>query len=253
VKINYAVMKRIVLLLLFCCLTTTFLDAQLWRYKRWEASAGGGASFFFGDVGGFSRSENLLGIRDITYRQTRFAVNGNIKYRINRTVNARISLSYAMLHGVDKRGSNEGRDFEATTNIFEPALLGEYYFIKNKSENSYLFLRGRSLWRLLTSLDLYAFAGAGAVSFDVTVNDNLAARGLPTKGFVPVIPAGIGATLIYTPNINFGLELGGRYAFTDYLDGYTSQFSSSNDVYYFLNFLVTYKLKNGPKGLPSFR
>ena len=247
-------MKRFVLFLLFCCLTTTFIDAQLWRYKRWEASGGGGASFFFGDVGGFSRSDNLLGFRDITYRQIRFDVNGNIKYRVTRSANARLSLSYGMLHGIDKRGSNEGRDFEATTNIFETALLGEYYFIKNKSENSYLFLRGRrNLWRLLTSLDFYAFAGAGVVSYDVRVSDNLAARGLPTSGLAPVIPGGIGATLIYTPNLNFGMELGGRYAFTDYLDGYTSQFSSANDVYYFLNFLVTYKLKNGPKGWPSFR
>ena len=61
------------------------------------------------------------------------------------------------------------------------------------------------------------------------------------------------ATLIYSPNINFGIELAGRYSFSDYLDGYTSQYSSSNDVYYFLNFTITYKLKTGPKGLPSFR
>ncbi len=60
-------------------------------------------------------------------------------------------------------------------------------------------------------------------------------------------------TLVYSPNFNFGLELGGRYAFTDYLDGYTSQFSKANDVYYFLNFTITYKLKTGPHGLPSFR
>ncbi|MFO7621019.1 MAG: hypothetical protein R6W81_07090 [Bacteroidales bacterium] len=248
-------MKRSVLfMILFFFLAAPFTDAQLWRYKRWEAAAGGGASFFFGDVGGYSRSENLLGFRDLTYRQTMFDVNANVKYRITRTLNVRTSFTYGLLHGIDERGSNEGRDFEATTTIFEPALLFEYYFIKNKSENSYLFLRGRKgFMRLITSLDFYAFAGAGGVNYNVKVNDNLAARGLPTNGFSLVIPAGLGATLIYTPNINFGVELGRRYAFTDYLDGYTSQFSSANDVYYFLNFLVTYKLKNGPKGWPSFR
>jgi hypothetical protein len=76
---------------------------------------------------------------------------------------------------------------------------------------------------------------------------------METGGFSAVIPGGLGATLIYTPNINFGLELGGRYVFTDYLDGFTSQYSSANDVYYFLNFTFTYKLKSGPHGLPSFR
>jgi hypothetical protein len=68
------------------------------------------------------------------------------------------------------------------------------------------------------------------------------------------VPGGVGTTLIYNPNLNFGLEFGGRYAFSDFLDGYSSpQFSKANDVYYFLNFTLTYKLKTGPRGWPSFR
>jgi hypothetical protein len=106
---------------------------------------------------------------------------------------------------------------------------------------------------MLSSLDFYGFAGIGGASFSVNGNDALVGRGLTRNGFTAVIPGGIGATLIFTPNINFGLELGGRYTFTDYLDGYTSQFSKARDVYYLLNFSFTYKLKTGPKGLPSFR
>ena len=64
---------------------------------------------------------------------------------------------------------------------------------------------------------------------------------------------GLGSTMIYSPNFNFGVELTGRYTFSDNLDGYTSQYSSSNDVYYFFNFTITYKMKNGAKGWPSFR
>lgn len=45
----------------------------------------------------------------------------------------------------------------------------------------------------------------------------------------------------------------GRYTFSDGLDGYTSQYSSSNDVYYFLNFVISCKLKTGENGWPSFR
>ena len=57
----------------------------------------------------------------------------------------------------------------------------------------------------------------------------------------------------YSPDFNFGVEIGGRYTTTDYLDGYSSQYSKSNDVYYFLNVTVTYKMKTGKNGLPSFR
>jgi hypothetical protein len=54
------------------------------------------------------------------------------------------------------------------------------------------------------------------------------------------------------PDYNVGLELGGRYTFSDYLDGYTSQHSRSNDVYYFFNVTFTYKLLTGKNGLPAF-
>jgi hypothetical protein len=137
--------------------------------------------------------------------------------------------------------------------LFEPALLGEFFFIKNRYESSYLFLKGKGLFTLLRSLDFYAFTGIGGAAFGVNGNDALVERGLETGGLTAVIPAGIGTTLIYSPNINFGMELGGRYTFSDYIDGYTSQYSRANDVYYFLNFTLTYKLKSSAKGLPSFR
>ena len=249
-------MKRSILVLLIICLAAPYSHSQLWKMRRWEASAGVGPSFFFGDIGGFSSSQNILGLKDMNYRQTRFDINGNVKYRITRTVNARLSLTYAMFHASDERGTNNDREFEATTSVFEPAVLGEYYFIKNYSENSYLFLKRREsfIYHLLKSLDFYAFGGIGAAAFTVNGNDNLVANAsYVDHGFTPVIPVGLGTTLIYSPNLNFGLEVGGRYAFTDFLDGYTSQYSKANDVYYFLNLTFTYKLKTGPNGLPRFR
>jgi len=156
-------------------------------------------------------------------------------------------------------------------NTFDPRLpshscpncgyLFEYYFIKNKYESSYLFLKGKSLWALLSSLDFYAYAGLGGAAFSVNPNDALKQRGISEpgstdfNGFSLVIPGGIGATLIYSPNINFGVEFGGRWANTDYIDGFDPDIlpNKVNDKYYFLNFTVTHKLKTGPKGWPSLR
>lgn len=232
-----------------------FSGAQLWKLKRWEATAGLGISQFFGDVGGYSISKNILGIKDITYLQTRFDLSGSIKYRITREINARISLTSGMLHATDIRGSNEGRELEARMSIFEPVILGEYYFKKNEIENSYRFIvrKSNSVKNLISSLDFYAFTGIGGLGYSVKGNSELVSRGMKTGGFTVVIPLGLGVTLIYTPELNFGLELGGRYAFTDYLDGYTSQYSRANDVYYLFNFTVTYKLKTGKSGFPTFR
>ena len=62
---------------------------------------------------------------------------------LTQSFNVRLSLTSGAFHATDVRGSNENRDFEATTFIIEPALIGEYYFIKNKAENSYLFTKGK--------------------------------------------------------------------------------------------------------------
>jgi hypothetical protein len=248
-------MKRSILVLLIICLAYPVSNAQLWKMKRWEAVGGLGPSFFFGDIGGFTRTKNILGLRDMSFMQTRFDINGSLKYRITRDLNLRLSMTYGMFHATDIRGSNENRNFEASTSIFEPAIIGEYSFIKNYAENSYLFLKQKQgfVKNLLRSLDFYAFAGFGGLSYSVKGNAALVAHGMTNSGFTAVIPAGLGTTLIFSPNLNFGLEFGGRYAFTDFLDGYTSQYSRANDVYYFLNFTVTYKLKSGPHGLPSLR
>jgi hypothetical protein len=133
--------------------------------------------------------------------------------------------------------------------------MGEYYFIKNKAENSYLFTKGKNTGFIgfIKSLDFYAFAGIGGIGYSIKPNAALESHGLNPGGFAAVIPVGLGSTLIYSPNFNFGVELTGRYSFSDNLDGYTSQYSSANDVYYFLNFTITYKLKTNAHGLPSFR
>ena len=251
-------MNRSVLILLISGVTLTFFsttsEAQIWKMKRYEAVAGIGPSFFFGDIGGYSKGENILGIKDLSFKQTRFNINMNLKYRLTQDLNARLSLTYGLLHATDERGSNEGRQMEASISIFEPALIGEYYFIKNRAENSYLFNKGRGNFiTTMKSLDFYFFSGIGLVNYSVRRNEALAIKGMNPSGFAGVVPLGLGTTLVYSPDINFGLEVGGRYTFTDSLDNYTSQYSSSNDVYYFLNFTVTYKLKSRSNGMPSFR
>ena len=166
--------------------------------------------FFSAMSEGFSQDINILGLKDITFKQVRYNVNVNFKYRISQTFNLRLSFTGGALHATDIRGSNENREFEASTNFFEPALIGEYYFIKNKAENSYLFTKGKreGLSEFIKSLDFYAFTGIGGLNYSVTGNEKLENHGVDHGGFTAVIPVGLGSTLIYSPNINFGIELG---------------------------------------------
>ena len=251
-------MRRFILFSLVIFLCAPYSGAQLWKMKRYEVTAGIGTSQFYGDVGGYTIGENVLGLKDLTLKQTRFNVNGAFRYFFTDNLAARLNLSYLMLHATDERGSNERRGYDAVTSVFEPSLIGEYYFVRNRERNSFLFqtYRGRSRNRVrdfFRSIDVYVLTGFGGAGFIVNPNDALEARGLPTRGFAAIVPLGLGAKLAFDPNILFGIELTGRYSFSDQLDGYTSQWSARNDVYHTFSVTFNYRIKTARNGLPSFR
>ncbi len=247
-------MQKILIIIATFAFMSTAANAQLWKLRRYEVTAGLGTTQFYGDIGGYSKGDNLLGIKDFSFKQTRFNFSTAIKYRILNDVSVRLNLAAGGFHSTDARGSNENRGFESSTTFFEPALLGEYYFIKNKGENSYLELKGHrtGFMSLFPLLDFYFFGGVGGISYKVNPNTKLAPFVTKTSGFAPVIPIGIGLNMFYTSNFNFGVELGGRYIFSDNIEGYTSKYSKSNDLYHFLNFTFTYKLITAENGLPAF-
>ena len=247
-------MKRSLIVILLFSMFIRICSAQdLWKQQRLEVFGGLGTTQFFGDVGGFSPGSNIIGLKDISFSQTRINISAGAKYRILKDLNVRLNLAYGMLHATDNRGSNESRGFDAKTSIFEPTILAEYYFIKSKLGDSYLFNQGRNGGgSLFSTLEFYFFTGAGGLMYNVKENDKLAAMGQKKGGFTAVIPVGLGVNLLFKPEFNLGLELGGRYSFSDYLDGYTSQHSRSNDVYYFLNVTFTYKLRTNSQGMPLF-
>jgi hypothetical protein len=244
-------MKRTGVFILLFCFLVPYSEAQIWKRKRYQVTLGIGSAQLLGDIGGYSNDKNLLGLKDISIRQNRVNLNVNLKYRITHDFSVRLSLTGALLHASDVKGSNELRGFESSVTLFEPALLAEYYFIKSRAEKTYLISKSRM--GFFKFLDFYAFTGIGGAAYASQGNDKLIARGIAPGGFTAVIPAGLGTNLVYSPVLNFGLELGARYALSDNIDGYHSQYSSINDVYYFFNFTFTYKLKTGANKWPSLR
>jgi hypothetical protein len=246
-------MKKLLIILAAFTLLMPVTKAQLWRLRRYEVSGGIGTTQFFGDIGGFSNDKNILGIKDFSFRQTRFNINGNLRYRILENVSVRVNLVAGLFHSTDARGENVNRGFQSNTIFCEPSLLGEYYFIKNREENSFIFLeRNETLLKsVFASLDFYVFTGIGGLVYHVKPNDILAPNVTKPDGFTGVVPLGIGASIIYSERINIGVELGGRFTFTDNLDGYTSVHSKANDIFHLLNFTFTYKLRKGNSGHTS--
>ncbi|MDR2887757.1 MAG: DUF6089 family protein [Bacteroidales bacterium] len=242
-------MKRLYLLFLFLLLVGHGAWAQFWQSKRLEATAGLGPTFFFGDVGGFSNGTNALGFKDFTFLQTRADFDVSLKYRLKEDINIRLSLSGGQFNATDRRGSNNWRELQSSTEFFRPAVMGEYYLVKNRIEGSYMFQRKgqRMAVGFKDAIDFYVFAGIGGMSYSVEANAALEERvkDFDSDGFAVVVPVGAGTKYVYSQRFDFGAELCGHYIFSDNIDGYTSQYSKHNDVYYSLNFFVVCKINTG--------
>jgi len=249
-------MRKVLITAILILIFQTAVNAQLWKMRRYEVSGGIGTTQFFGDIGGYSQGDNILGLKDISLKHTRFNISTSARYRILSDVSVRLNLAFGSFHSTDIKGSNEDRGFESKTIFFEPAIIGEYYIIKNKGENSYRLMKGSSYpfpKRFFPMVDCYFFGGFGGLKYSVSPNEMLEPYLTKSGGFTPVIPVGIGASLTYSGTYNFGIELGGRYTFSDDIDGYTSAYSKSNDMYYLLTFNFTYKLSTLENGRPTFK
>jgi hypothetical protein len=235
-------MKRLILIPIVLILIMPYSNAQLWKQTRYEVSGAIGTTQFFGDVGGYSIGSNTIGFKDFSLRQTRFTIGGSVKYWFLDDVAGRLNISYLALHGTDVRGSNTGRGFISTTTVVETYIGGEYYFIRNKARNSYLYLRGRkSITPLSSLLDVYAMVGLGWGVYNVDPNEVLALEIKKSHGVCAIFPVGAGVSFLLSPSISIGTELTSHFALTDYLDGYTSKFSARNDLFYTLDFKFNYK------------
>lgn len=227
--------------------------SQLWSLRRLELTAAPGTTHSFTDIGRYLDESNYLGFRDLSKVNTGLALSGNARYRLTRNLAVRGNLLYGYLHASDINGSEKPRGFEASVEIFEPSLLAEFYLIKNKRENAYLFIKSKREGRhpLMAYFDLFLFTGVGGVFHDVSPNPNFAMfiDNKDISGFSPFIPAGIGISRSYSDTFKAGLELGARYLLEDDLESLMTA-GSGNDSYYFFNVSFTWRFKT--RRPPSF-
>ena len=246
-------MKKLLFFLIACFLVNLTVNAQAWRMRRYEAVFGLGTTNYFGDIGGYSNSENILGLKDINLTQTGPTLYVGARYKLYETLALKLNISYGYLFGDDEGGTNETRNFKFHTGLFEPSVQVEYTFIKEREAMSYLMMKGRGMNQFNASISAYVFTGLGGAFFKTTKKENLKNFDFDFPPVALVIPIGIGVKYGLNSNWSIGFELGGRYSTTDYIDGYSSDYSESNDVYSFGVFTMMYKIETGSNGLPVFR
>ncbi len=247
-------MKRLTLTGIFILLMVLpqQLMAQRWRLMRWEGIAGVGTANYFGDIGGAMDDNNAAGFKDLEITSTRPSFQLAMRYRVLQDVAVKANLMFAFLNGNDENSKNESRGLSFSTFLFEPSIQGEYYIIPEERKNRTAALYNRrGMVNNYSQIALYVFAGVGGTYFKSNLEaDPALVSGLDPENFALVFPGGLGLKYIINDTWTAGFELGARYTLTDYIDGYTSDYSSHNDIYYFGVFNATYKFRTTRSGWP---
>ena len=229
---------------------------QRWKLRRYEVGAGAGIAQVFGDIGGTIDEANWYGLKDIKFDETRMSFPVYVRYRLDPVYSIKVNGIVGFGHGDDLESrNNRGRSYKIM--LSEVSAQLEYYFLaeEKKYKTAAIFNR-RGMLNNYMSLAAYGFVGIGGFyshSRELIVPQERFYDDAHGSAMGAVIPFGIGTKYILSDRWVIGAELGYRFPFSDYVEGYTQTAASKhNDVYYFMNFQVAYRLETTRKGLPTF-
>ena len=219
-------MKKSFTLLILILHSALFLKAQRYQFDRYEAILGLGTTAIFGDIGN-------MGIRP--------AASLGVRYTLKKSVSFKASLDFGFGYGNDEGSQNEARGYSYSTFLIEPSIHGEFFFFRSDGTGY-----TRKGFRLeVPRFSSYAFIGLGAAWFKPTPGDEFEQDFEDNfRNVALVFPGGIGIQVGVARKLMIGIEVGGRYARTDYIDGYTSDNSKSLDVYYFAVLNAAYRFSS---------
>lgn len=191
-----------------------------------------GFSNYLGEMGGKGQDRRDF-IWDMKLNQTRWAMGGFARYKLNNFVSVRADLSYLRIQGDDALSTNRGRrgrNLHFRNDILELSGRGELYVYNDNDVSN----RGR--YRV--DFKSFVFAGIGGfihgpkAKYDGswTKLRPLETEGVSYSKLGVCLPFGIGFHFTRGRNHRFGWEMGWRMTFTDYLDDVSSTFADPNSL-----------------------
>jgi len=248
-------MKKVLFIILITIYISSTCFAQRWKLRRYEGIVGIGTTNIFSDLGG-TINASMLYIQDIKFRDTRPSIYTGLRYKINQMFSTKLAVIYGNGKAEDFKGSrNEHRGFLSKTNLIETSAHLEYYFIKEQKrlKTAAMFNR-RGMLNNYSTISAYIFGGLGltkywtSLTIDPRPSDNYDVR----SRFIPSFPLGLGLKYVISDRWILSYELGGRYTFCDYIDGFKPGASKHNDVYWLSTFKINYRIKTSRRGIPLF-
>lgn len=240
-------------LLLLLLLLPFQAEAQRWKLQRYELSLGVNGSMSFMDIG-----DPDPGLKSFSLSSIRPGGTLTLQYKITEKFSAGLDLSYFMFGATEDPIRVAASTF--MTHAFEHVARAEYTLLGGKrSFRSASIFNKRGMVNDFGSTYFYVFGGAGGILSKATAWDDAGIELSEESGayynnreYGIVIPAGLGLKFTLSDQLVLGGEIGGRFTFTDKLDGYQTIWSNYNDRYIITTFKAIYKINNDRRGRPIF-
>jgi hypothetical protein len=211
-------------------LASAFLFMVSVAFSQYKLDFGlmAGASNYLGEMGGKEKTRRNF-ILDLKLSQTRSAIGGFVRYKINPDFYIKGSAGWYRISGADKFSTNParvGRNLSFRNDLIEASVTGQYVFYDVAD-------LGRT-YRYRNDFKAYVFTGlAGFYSNPKTQYNGswVALAPLHTEGqgiapgapkpysrFLVAVPAGAGFFFTFSKKYRVGWEFNWRTTFSDYLD-----------------------------------
>lgn len=200
----------------------------------WDVGFHLGGSNYLGEMGGKEQTRRDF-VWDMKLGQTRWALGGFARRKINRLISVNTGLLYLRIQGADALSTNPGRvgrNLNFRNDMFEWYLRPEFTIFQDND------IGGRGRYR--TDFRLFGYAGIGLYYHNPRGQINRQGeffdlRPLTTElvdysAFGISIPAGIGFHFTHKRRHRFGWDFGWRTTFTDYLDDASTVYANPADL-----------------------
>lgn len=251
-------MKKLLAITILTIFITSTSNAQRWKRVRYEVIYGINTMTAMTDLGG-GPGVGSFGFKDIDVSATRPGLFVGARYKVYERLAARFHLGFGWIAGKDSytpEESRKNRGVSFSGPLTEISIQGEYSILKERLGTRYTFSNIRRF--KLKYVNTYVFAGLGMVMFwpnntNPTVSSNSEkGKNQSYSHVAATFPLGIGFKYGINRKLSLSLEFGGRFTTTDYLDGHSDKFSTSNDGYLTMLIGLNYKLRTARSGLPRF-
>ncbi|MEZ4739570.1 MAG: DUF6089 family protein [Flavobacteriales bacterium] len=214
--------------------TCAFLGAEGSAQYAWDFGVHVGGSNYLGEMGGTDQPRRDF-VWDMKLSQTRFTFGTFARRKVNRLISVNSGLMYMRIQGADELSTyrpRRGRNLNFRNDMFELYVRPEFTIFQDND------LGGRGRYRL--DFRLFGYLGIAAYYSNPKGQLNregefYALRPLNTEladysSIGVSVPAGIGFHFTQRRRHRFGMDMGWRTTFTDYLDDVSTTYKNPADL-----------------------